>query len=137
MWPWLRHADLCSAIAWLHKWARILSGILIAVAVFQAEFGDDALHQLRKREAEERRAAVAAAQQKIDTNQIPLGQRVMVCAASSHPTTHPPGSTSLRTARLQLCSQLSFIWTTERVFRSYSLSQQSLSVWLILNRARR
>ena len=46
----------------------------------QAEFGDDALHQLRKREAEERRSAQAAAQQKVDTNQIPLGQRVKVPA---------------------------------------------------------
>ena len=49
-----------------------------ALAAAQAEFGDDALHQLRKREAQERRAAAEAASMKIDTNQIPLGQRNVV-----------------------------------------------------------
>ena len=40
--------------------------------VRQAEFGDDALKQLRKREAAERRAA---AESQMDANLIPLGER--------------------------------------------------------------
>jgi hypothetical protein len=43
----------------------------------QAEYGDDAVKQLRQREAEERRAARAAREQgEIDVNQIPLGEKV-------------------------------------------------------------
>lgn len=43
----------------------------------QAEYGDEAVKQLRQREAEERRAARAAREQgDIDVNQIPLGEKV-------------------------------------------------------------
>jgi hypothetical protein len=45
--------------------------------IVQAEYGDDAVKQLRQREAEERRAARTAREQgEIDVNQIPLGEKV-------------------------------------------------------------
>ena len=47
--------------------------------VMQAEYGDEAVKQLRQREAEERRAARAAREQgEVDVNQIPLGEKVRI-----------------------------------------------------------
>lgn len=85
------------ADAWLagcSEWQRFIahpcgSEVLGTLTVAQAEFGDDALHQLRKREAQERRAAAEAASMKIDTNQIPLGQRVVVRFRSKPCSPHP------------------------------------------------
>ena len=45
----------------------------------QAEFGEDALKQLRMRKAAERRAA---AESQMDSNLIPLGQRVVRAMSS-------------------------------------------------------
>lgn len=55
----------------------------------QAEYGDEAVKQLRQREAEERRAARAAREQgDIDVNQIPLGEKV--CYLPRHQLQHGP-----------------------------------------------
>ena len=54
--------------------------------VMQAEYGDDAVKQLRQREAEERRAARAAREQgEIDVNQIPLGEKVHIQQLHAQP----------------------------------------------------
>lgn len=52
----------------------------------QAEYGDEAVKQLRQREAEERRAARAAREQgEIDVNQIPLGEKVRIWQQRAQP----------------------------------------------------
>jgi hypothetical protein len=54
--------------------------------VTQAEYGDEAVKQLRQREAEERRAARAAREQgEIDVNQIPLGEKVRIWQQRAQP----------------------------------------------------
>ena len=54
--------------------------LLTCARVLQAEFGEDALKQLRMRKAAERRAAAEA---QMDSNLIPLGQRVVRFMSSS------------------------------------------------------